>query len=71
MSEPGRHLRESRETLARVFRNPAIRRVEPAFAASIVGDWANVVAAAVYVYTHSGAFGVGTLAVVRYVPPPS
>jgi MFS family permease len=60
-------LRESREAIERVVRNPGLRRLQLAFAASIVGDWANMVAAAVYVYTQSGAFGVGALAVVRYL----
>lgn len=60
-------LRESREAVSRVFRNPGLRRIQLAFAASVVGDWANMVAASVYVYLQSGAFGVGALAVVRYL----
>lgn len=67
MSGAAQQARESREQLARVLRNPDVRRVELAFAASVVGDWANVVAAAVYVYTQSGVYGVGVLAVVRYL----
>ncbi|MGL6278028.1 MAG: MFS transporter [Gaiella sp.] len=61
------HLRESRASIAQVFGNPSLRRIQLAFAASVIGDWANMVAAAVYVYTQSGAFGVGALAVVRYL----
>jgi MFS family permease len=59
--------RDAGDAIGRVFRNPGLRRIELAWAASIVGDWANMVAAAVYVYTQAGAAGVGILAVVRYL----
>jgi MFS family permease len=67
VSGVGTQLREAWEAIGRVFRNPGLRRIQLAFAASIVGDWANLVAASVYVYTQSGAFGVGALAVARYL----
>ncbi len=67
LSTVGAQLRESRAAIGGVFANPGLRRIELAWAASIVGDWANAVAAAVYVYTQAGAAGVGALAVVRYV----
>ena len=67
LSTVGAQLRESRAAVGGVFANPGLRRIELAWAASIVGDWANAVAAAVYVYTQAGAAGVGALAVVRYV----
>jgi len=60
MLEAGRSLRE-------VFRNPGLRRIELAFAGSIVGDWAYAVAVAVYAFEQGGATTVGILAVVRYV----
>ena len=60
MIEAGRPLRE-------VFRNPGLRRIELAFAGSIVGDWAYAVAVAVYAFEQGGATTVGILAVVRYV----
>jgi len=50
-----------------VFRNPGLRRIELAFAGSIVGDWAYAVGVAVYAYEHGGATAVGVLGVVRYV----
>lgn len=67
LSTVGAQLRESRDAVRGVFVNPGLRKLELAWAASIVGDWANAVAAAVYVYTQAGAAGVGALAVVRYV----
>ena len=60
MLEAGRSLRE-------VFRNPGLRRIELAFAGSIIGDWAYAVAVAVYAFEQGGATTVGILAVVRYV----
>jgi MFS family permease len=50
-----------------VFRNPGLRRIELAFAGSIVGDWAYAVGVAVYAYEHGGPTAVGVLGVVRYV----
>jgi MFS family permease len=60
-------LRESRTSLANVFRNPGLRRVQLAWAGSIVGDWAYNMAVAVYAYHQGGATAVGVLAVVRYL----
>lgn len=57
--DAGRSLRE-------VFRNPGLRRIQLAFAGSIVGDWAYATAVAVYAYEHGGATAVGVLGVVRY-----
>src|SRR5215469_7341341 len=60
-------LRESGRALARVFANPGLRRLQLAFAGSIVGDWAYAVAVAVYAFEQGGATAVGVLGVVRYV----
>jgi MFS family permease len=60
-------LQESRRAIASVFRNPGLRRVNIAFAASIVGDWAYMVAVSVYAYGHGGATAVGAFGVARYV----
>ena len=60
-------LRESRTSLANVFRNPGLRRVQLAWAGSIVGDWAYAMGVAVYAYQQGGATAVGILAVVRYL----
>lgn len=58
---------EAAHSLAEVFRNPGLRRLELAFTGSIVGDWAYAVAVAVYAYDHGGATAVGVLGVIRYI----
>jgi MFS family permease len=58
---------DASRSLSEVFRNPGLRRIELAFAGSIVGDWAYGVAVAVYAYEQGGATAVGLLGVVRYV----
>jgi MFS family permease len=50
-----------------VFRNPGLRRLELAFAGSVVGDWAYAVGVAVYAYGEGGPTAVGVLGVVRYL----
>ncbi len=60
-------LRESWGSLASVFRNQGLRRVELAFAGSIVGDWAYAVGVAVYAYGEGGPTAVGVLGVARYL----
>ena len=57
----------STRSLRDVFRNPGLRRLQLAFAGSIVGDWAYAVAVAVYAYERGGATTVGVLGVIRYV----
>ncbi len=58
---------ESMRSLREVFRNPGLRRIQLAFAGSIVGDWAYGVAGAVYIYEQGGPTAVGLLGVVRFV----
>jgi MFS family permease len=60
-------LRESGQALASVFRNTGLRRIQLAFAGSIVGDWAYAVAVSVYAFDQGGTTAVGVLAVIRYV----
>ncbi len=57
----------STRSLRDVFRNPGLRRLQLAFAGSIVGDWAYAVAVAVYAYERGGPTAVGVLGVIRYV----
>ena len=61
------NVRASIRALTDVFRNPALRRLESAFAGSVVGDWAYAVAVSVYAYGEGGPAAVGVLAVVRYL----
>ena len=60
LSDAGRSLRE-------VFRNPGLRRIQLAWAGSIVGDWAYATAFAVYAYEQGGPTALGVVAVIRYV----
>ena len=50
-----------------MFRNPGLRRVNLAFAASVIGDWAYAVAVSVWAYGQGGATAVGLFGVARYV----
>jgi MFS family permease len=60
VADAGRSLRS-------VFANPGLRRLQLAFAGSIVGDWAYAVAVALYAFEQGGATAVGVLGVIRYV----
>src|SRR4051794_33091031 len=55
------------QSLREVFRNPGLRRVQLAFAGSIIGDWAYATAFSVYAYGHGGAAAVGIVLTGRYV----
>lgn len=66
MRELRKMLGESADSLRRVFRNPGLRRIDLAFAGSIIGDWAYAVAVSVYAYHRGGPTAVGVLAVARY-----
>ena len=58
---------ESADSLRAVFRNPGLRRIQLAWAGSIVGDWAYATAFAVYAYEQGGPTAVGLVGVARYV----
>jgi MFS family permease len=60
-------LREPIAALARVFRNPGLRRVNLAFAGSVIGDWAAAIVVSIYAYERGGAAVLGILGVVRYL----
>jgi MFS family permease len=61
-------LGESASAFAAVVRNRNLRRLEVAWAASIVGGWAYVVAVSVYAYQVGGAAAVGLIYLLRMVP---
>jgi MFS family permease len=62
------HVRESLRAMRDVFQNPALRRLQLAWAGSIIGSWAYAVALAVYAYRHGGASAVGLVALIRWLP---
>ncbi|MFL5918787.1 MAG: MFS transporter [Gaiellaceae bacterium] len=50
------------------FHNRSLRRLQLAWAGSIIGSWAYAVALAVYAYRHGGASAVGFVALIRWLP---
>lgn len=65
MSAAGAAVRETVASLRTVARNPGLRRVNLAFAGSMVGDWAYATAVAVWAYSVGGATAVAAWSVVR------
>jgi len=61
------HLAESSRAFRDVFRNPGLRRIELAWAASILGTWAYGIAVVVYAYEQGGATAVGVVGLARWV----
>jgi MFS family permease len=62
-----RRLAESGAALRAVFQNPALRRLQLAWAGSTMGQWLSMVALGVYAFNAGGASAVGALGVARYV----
>jgi predicted MFS family arabinose efflux permease len=58
---------ETRDSIASVFRNPNLRKVQLAGAGSMVGDWAYATAVTVWAYDVGGAKAVGIWGAARYV----
>jgi MFS family permease len=61
-------LRESVRALREVYDNRGLRRLQLAWAGSIVGTWAFSIALAVYAYRHGGASAVGLVTLIRWLP---
>jgi MFS family permease len=61
------HLGESARAFQDVFRNPGLRRLELAWAGSIIGTWAYGIAVVVYAYEQGGAKAVGVVGLVRWL----
>jgi len=58
-------LRETRGSMAAVFRNPGLRRIELALTGSMIGDWAYATAVTVWAYGVGGVTAVGVWTAVR------
>lgn len=61
-------LGDAARSFAKVFRNPNIRRIEGAWAASIIAHWAYGIALAVFAYREGGAAAVGLIGLIRFLP---
>jgi MFS family permease len=60
--------RERLSTLADVFRNPQLRRLELSWAGYHLGEWTYFVALSIYAFQEAGAAGLGALGLARMVP---
>jgi MFS family permease len=60
-------VRETGASLSTVFRNPALRRLNLAFAGSAIGEWAYATAIVVWTYGVGGVTAVGIWGTVRLV----
>jgi MFS family permease len=58
-------LRNRLETLAEVFRNPQLRRLELSWAGYYLGEWTHFVALSIYAFESGGVVAVGVLGFVR------
>lgn len=67
MGTISKEVADSGRALASSFRNPALRRINLALAASVIGDWAYAVAVSVWAFGQGGATAVGLFGVARYV----
>jgi Na+/melibiose symporter-like transporter len=63
-----KRLGDSMSAFAAVFRNASLRNLELAWAFSIVGHWAFLIAVSVYAYDQGGAEAVGLLFLLRLLP---
>ncbi|TWP33014.1 MFS transporter [Leekyejoonella antrihumi] len=60
-------IRETGTSIATVFGNPGLRRVNLAFLGSLIGTWAYATAITVWAFDFGGATAVGVWVVVRWV----
>jgi MFS family permease len=58
---------ETRASIASVFRNPLLRRLQLALAGSMIADWAYSTAVIVWAYGVGGARAVGLWGAIKYV----
>jgi MFS family permease len=68
VEEAGGRARAALRSLRDVLASPALRRLQLAWAGSILGGWAYLVALGVYAYDEGGAPAVGLVGLIRLVP---
>lgn len=65
MGQIRKSMRETGTSIKTVFTNPALRRINLAFAGSKIGDWAYATAVTVWAYQVGGATAVGVWGMIR------
>jgi MFS family permease len=60
-------VRESLAAFGRVFRHPALRRLQLAWVGSNVGGWSYTVAISVYAFQQNGAYAVGLIGFASWI----
>ncbi|HEU0304329.1 MAG TPA: MFS transporter [Gaiellaceae bacterium] len=68
MRRLGQHIAESGRAFAAVFHNAGLRRLQAAWAASVISHWGFLVAVSVYAYGQGGEEAVGLIFLLRLVP---
>ena len=68
VGEAGGRARAALQALGAVLSSPPLRRLQLAWAGSILGGWAYLVALGVYAYDQGGAAAVGLVGLIRLVP---
>ncbi len=59
---------DSTRAFGQVFANPDLRRLQLAWAGSLIGNWSYFIALALYAYNEGGATAVGLVSVIRMIP---
>ena len=68
MQEMKARISDSTRAFGQVFANPDLRRLQLAWAGSLIGNWSYFIALAIYAYDEGGAAGVGVVSVIRMIP---
>lgn len=68
MNKVADQLRDSVRAMREVYANRGLRRLQLAWAGSIIGTWAFTVALAVYAYDQGGASAIGLVVLIRWLP---
>ncbi len=68
MQEMKARISDSTHAFGQVFANPDLRRLQLAWAGSLIGNWSYFIALAIYAYDEGGAAAVGVVSVIRMIP---
>ena len=68
MQEMRVRISDSTRAFGQVFANPDLRRLQLAWAGSLIGNWSYFIALAIYAYDAGGAAAVGVVSVIRMIP---